>query len=71
MFGVLDRFFEWLHAVPAVFTEPGSPNFFLSRAIIGLVLAIAIVCFLIALHYRRMFNTVRRLWSGPGGTTKA
>jgi hypothetical protein len=21
--------------------------------------------------YRRLFNSVRRLWSGPGGTTKA
>jgi hypothetical protein len=71
MLGIIDRFFAWLHAVPAIFTEPGSPNFFLSRAIIGLVIAIAIFCLLAIIPYRRLFNSVRRLWSGPGGTTKA
>ncbi len=71
MFGLVDRFFAWLHAFPALFTEPGSPNFFLSRAMIGLVLAIAIVCLLAIIPYRRLINGVRRRWSGPGGTTKA
>jgi nitrate reductase gamma subunit len=66
-----DRFFQWLHAVPAIFTEHGSPNFFLSRAMIGLILIVAIVCALALLPYRRMFDGTRRLLSRWRGTTKA
>ena len=35
-----------MHAIPAVFTEPGSPSFFLTRAMIGLI-AIALIVYLL------------------------
>lgn len=56
-----ERFFQWIHAMPALFTEHGSPNFLLSRTMIGLVLIIAAICVVVLFPYRRMFSSIRRL----------
>ncbi len=47
-----DTFFDLLHAFPAIFTAPNSPNFFLARAMIGLIAIALIACLLIFKPYR-------------------
>jgi hypothetical protein len=46
---ISERFFAILASVPAVFTEPGSPNFMLVRAMFGLIV-IALIVYLIAMR---------------------
>lgn len=55
-----DTFFSLMHAFPAVFTEPNSPNFFLVRAMIGLI-AIALIAYLLVFRpYRLLFDRLRQ-----------
>ncbi|NWG22881.1 MAG: hypothetical protein HXY30_00440 [Pseudorhodoplanes sp.] len=59
----VDFFFQMLDAVPAILTEPGSPNFHLARAMIGLIV-IALIAYILAfLPYRRWGTWLRQLFS--------
>lgn len=60
---LVDRFLRLIEAVPPVLTEPGSPNFHLSRAMIALVVLALIVYGLAFLPYRRMASWIRQLLS--------
>lgn len=46
---VTEAFMAILASVPALFTEPGSPNFFMVRAMFGLIVIVLIV-YLIAMR---------------------
>jgi len=43
---MIDGFFSMLKSVPAIWTEEGSANFMLVRAMLGLLLIILIACLL-------------------------
>ena len=58
-----DHILNLLHYFPAVFTEPGSANFFLSRAMIGLLLVMLLICFLPLLPFRRIADGIRKILS--------
>jgi hypothetical protein len=45
---LIDQFFAFLKSFPALFTEEGSPNFLLARAMLGLIL-IVLLAYLITL----------------------
>jgi hypothetical protein len=46
---ITEAFMAMLASVPALFTEPGSPNFFMVRAMFGLI-AIVLIVYLIAMR---------------------
>ena len=46
---ISEGFMAMLASVPAMFTEPGSPNFFMVRAMFGLIV-IALIAYLIAMR---------------------
>jgi hypothetical protein len=46
---ISEAFMAMLASVPALFTEPGSPNFFMVRAMFGLIVIVLIV-YLIAMR---------------------
>ena len=46
---ISEGFFALLSSVPAIFTEHGSPNFMLVRAMFGLI-AIVLIVYLIAMR---------------------
>jgi len=63
-----DAFFNLMQAIPPVFTEPDSPNFFLARTMVGLIVIALIACLLVFRPYRRLFERVRQSlskWLGP------
>jgi|GEM_PF-5454509 len=55
-----DTFFSLIQAVPAVFTEPGSPNFLLARVMIGLIVIALIAALLVFKPYRPLFERLRQ-----------
>ena len=60
---LIDYFLGIIEAVPAILTEPGSPNFHLARAIIALFV-IALLAYMMAfLPYRRLGAWLRQLLS--------
>ena len=58
---LVDRFLSLLNYFPAVFTVPGSANFFLSRAMIGLMLVILLICILPFIPFRRITESIRKV----------
>ena len=61
---LIDGFFSLLKSIPAVFTEEGSANFMLVRAMLGLVLVIFFACLFTAAPIRSAIaNGFRKLTS--------
>lgn len=65
-----DRFFSLIHAFPAVFTEPHSPNFFLTRAMIGLIVIALIAYLLVFRPYRPLLARIRQSLSHWHGRSR-
>ena len=57
---IAEGFYSILSAVPALFVEPGSPNFGLVRAMFGLII-IVIIVYLIAMRPMRPIRLA--IWS--------
>lgn len=55
-----DTFFSLMHAFPAVFTEPNSPNFLLARAMVGLIIIALIAYLLVFRPYRPLLERLRQ-----------
>lgn len=55
-----ETFFSLMHAILAVFTEPSSPNFFLARTMIGLIVIALVAYLLVFFRDRSMLSRIRQ-----------